>query len=303
MTFLPWSAGSIRVISVAVRSAKACGRHCLFSRAALAGWLGVGSRRGELATFAEHFSGGLFPVGLARGRERITKRYTEQPPALARAGALGLSNVGLSAGAHRRAAVGELVVRPDVIVRAAMSKRKKLFLSLAVFSVLFVVILYVSGFVRPFRITGGSMTPAIAVGDRIIMESFTFWARRPQRGDIVMIRAENMPPLQNGLLLPKRIVGLPGEHLRISEGKLYVNDLPQILRNKAGSIQYVSLPSSRYLVSGTDGVTVPDGHYFVLGDNSANSVDSRSWGVLSANCVVGRVCLCYWPSRSIGIVR
>ena len=105
------------------------------------------------------------------------------------------------------------------------------------------------------------------------------------------------------MLLPKRIVGLPADRLRLSDNQLYVNDSPLTLSNKAGQIEYVVVPGCRYLAFSTNTFTVPEGHYFVLGDNSRNSVDSRYWGALPADCIRGRVQLCFWPMRDIGIVR
>jgi signal peptidase I len=135
------------------------------------------------------------------------------------------------------------------------------------------------------------------------METFTFFARSPQRGDIVVFRAVSMPPFEDGVLYPKRIVGLPGDRLRLAEGKLYVNEVPLMLTNRDGEIRYLALPNSKYLASADQTVVVPTDHYFVLGDNTADSLDSRSAGFLPGKNVVGRLWFCYWPLGRAGSVR
>src|SRR5437764_8904412 len=98
--------------------------------------------------------------------------------------------------------------------------------------------------VRPFQVTAGSMAPEIAPGDQVVMERFTLFVRKPGRGDIVAFRADGIPPLHDGTIYPKRIVGLPGDQLRLADGKLYVNGLHVPFRNRHGEIPYVFLPGS-----------------------------------------------------------
>jgi signal peptidase I len=159
------------------------------------------------------------------------------------------------------------------------------------------------GLIRPFSVPTVAMTPAIARGDHIMMEGVTFLVRKPQRGDIVVFRRDGIASLPADAIYNKRVVGEPGERLSISDGKLYVNGRHVALRNGSGEIHYVFLPGSTYLASADDTVTVPEGHYFVLGDNSSNSSDSRNWGFLPATNVMGRVSVCFWPPSRIGAVR
>jgi signal peptidase I len=187
-------------------------------------------------------------------------------------------------------------------VRVQRKRRKRLWgVVSGVVAVLFFV--WAFGLVRPLHVTAGSMSPAIHPGDNVLVEKITFFARSPRRGDIVVFRAMGMPPFEDGILYPKRVVGLPGDHLRLAEGKLFVNEAPQTFTNRDGEIHYVSLPGSKYLVSGDEMVVVPTGHYFVLGDNTAKSLDSRFAGFLPSDNIVGRIWFCYWPHGHVGSVR
>ena len=89
----------------------------------------------------------------------------------------------------------------------------------------------------------------------------------------------------------------------ISENvKLFVNDKQISLRNALGEIAY-DLPPSFAPQATQNEVTVPSGSYFVLGDNSTNSFDSRFWGSVPSGNIVGRVSFCYWPPRRAGAVK
>jgi signal peptidase I len=151
------------------------------------------------------------------------------------------------------------------------------------------------------------MTPAIAAGDHIFAEGFTYWCRKPRRGDVLVFLTDGIPDMprsQQGQIYTKRLVGLPGETLHIEEGKLFVDGKPVTLSNAAGEIHYLPLPFSQpHLKSPTDRFTVPEGGYFVLGDNSTNSLDSRSWGVVPTENVIGRIWFCYWPLSRCGTVE
>ena len=147
------------------------------------------------------------------------------------------------------------------------------------------------------------MAPAIQAGDQVVMEHFTYLRHSPQRGDIVVFATDKIPG-RSGQKYVKRMVGLPGETLRLSDGVLYANGEPISLRNKEGEIKYTFSPSfAKYLRNAQDTVTVPPGCYFVLGDNSQRSADSRMWGFLPATSVMGRIVWCYWPPAHVGRVE
>ncbi|MDB6028637.1 MAG: signal peptidase Serine peptidase [Verrucomicrobiales bacterium] len=190
--------------------------------------------------------------------------------------------------------------RIPTLQKPKTSWRAKAFVALAVFVGLIPIILRLLGLIRPFSVPTGAMTPSVSSGDRIVMEGFTYLARKPHRGDIMVFRTDNIPLIQADSIYIKRVAGEPGDRVRISDGKLYVNEAHVSLKNSSGEIRYVGLG---YLATSNDVVTVPDNSYFVLGDNSVNSADSRYWGFVPAKNVMGRASVCYWPPQRMGAIK
>jgi signal peptidase I len=147
------------------------------------------------------------------------------------------------------------------------------------------------------------MAPTIQAGDHVMMEGLAYKGRNPRRGEIVVFSSSEIARLPPNQLYIKRLVGLPGDTLRIADGKLYVNGdyFPTI--SSTGPVHHVFLPSTMYLRSSNDTVSVPAGQYFVLGDYSANSADSRSWGFVPRENIMGKIILRYWPPTRIGSVK
>jgi signal peptidase I len=189
--------------------------------------------------------------------------------------------------------------------QAAMSRRSKLLIALALipaFVVGALFVLRICGLVRPFSVPTGAMTPAVSAGDHVVMEGMTFVTRNPRRGDVVVFRTDGIASLPPATFYVKRVAGEPGDHLRISDGKLFVNDKQVSLSNAVGQIVYDLPPHAETFSPKTD-LTVPDGCYFVLGDNSTNSFDSRFWGSVPRGNIIGRVSFCYWPPQRAGGVK
>jgi len=162
--------------------------------------------------------------------------------------------------------------------------------------------LWLGGLIRPFNVPTGAMAPAISPGDSVMMEGITYLVRKPHRGDVAVFKTDGVLMLKSGETYVKRIAGEPGDRVRIADGKLYINDLHVPLRNEKGEIAYVAPPGAMAMYLHTD-LTVPEGHYFMLGDNSANSFDSRFWGAVPAGNIMGRVAFRYWPINRVGEVR
>ena len=176
--------------------------------------------------------------------------------------------------------------------------------------------------VQAFKIPTGSMEPNLLVGDHLLVNKFVFAPvaypaerallpmRELRRGDIVVFKFPEDPERD----FIKRVIGLPGDTLELRNREVYVNG------------QKLTEPYAHYLFPvGESGeatsfdvrerygpVTVPDGHYFMMGDNRDNSQDSRYWGFLPAHYVKGRALTIYWsfeepageqPSGLAGLVR
>ena len=161
----------------------------------------------------------------------------------------------------------------------------------------FVVILLISfalvfGFVRPFvveafYIPSQSMVPTLKVQDRVLVNKFIYRFSEPERRDIVVFQSVE----GGGEDLIKRVVGLPGDEIAVRGGRLFVNGEPQ-------TEPYVN---KRFPDRSTAAPTrVPKGHYFMMGDNRANSRDSRYFGPVPEKNIEGEAFLRFWPLDRIG---
>ena len=190
-------------------------------------------------------------------------------------------------------------------MRAGKSRHTRFLIVLALLPLVFIgplIGLRICGLVRPFSVPTGAMTPAVSAGDHVLVEGVSFLSREPQRGDIVVFRTDGIASISKATFYVKRIAAEPGEHVRISDGKLFVDGKQVSLSNAVGEIEYNSRPGFGRLSPQTE-VTVRSGCYFVLGDNSTNSFDSRFWGSVPRRNIIGRVAFCYWPPHRIGAVK
>ena len=150
----------------------------------------------------------------------------------------------------------------------------------------------------PYKIPTGSMHPVLMEGDRIFVDKISYRFRPPQRGDIVVFKY----PLDRKKDFVKRLVGLGGETVEIREGQLYVNgarlERPHLFANQF----YYNREDWNYGKIGQV-VPVPASHYFVLGDNSAQSSDSRNWGFVPVRDVIGKAVLIWWPPPRFRILK
>lgn len=158
------------------------------------------------------------------------------------------------------------------------------------------------GYVTPLYISTADMAPAITAGDHVLVDHFTYKSHKPERGDVVVFTVDKGEALEAGTYV-MRIVGLPGETLRITDVGLMIDDKPTVLRNVAGKIHYSLLEEAVFLSPKVESVMVPKDNYFMMGDNTNGSKDSRFWGFLPTNKVTGKVVFCFWPSTKMGMVK
>ncbi|MEP6483462.1 MAG: signal peptidase I [Rudaea sp.] len=204
------------------------------------------------------------------------------------------------------------------------------------FPVILIVLLFRSFVAEPFKIPSGSMMPTLLVGDFILVNKFAYGMRlpvigtkvlpigEPQRGDVFVFRYPNPEhdPKKEGIDYIKRVIGLPGDEITYRNKTLYINgtQVPQTSlgpfigsgdegRKMAGAeLHDEMLPGSEHkvlesnmLMAGREGTwRVPAGHYFAMGDNRDNSEDSRYWGFVPEQNVVGRA-FAIWMNWDGGI--
>ncbi len=142
--------------------------------------------------------------------------------------------------------------------------------------------------IQPFYVKGASMEPNFHDYEYLIIDEISFRFRNPQRGEIIVFRS----PYKYSDYYIKRIIGLPAERIVIENGEIYIYNE----KFKDG----IKLDESEYLepgvkTSGKVDITLSQDQYFVLGDNRNSSLDSRSFGPILRNQIIGRVWIRGWP--------
>ena len=203
------------------------------------------------------------------------------------------------------------------------------------FPVLFIVLILRSFLVEPFQIPSTSMVPTLKVGDFILVNKFTYGIRLPvirtkvldindpERGDVMVF----FPPHQKRYFI-KRVIGLPGDTIRYANNELYINGeklaaefiatdtskpldpndfckrsrqeyqlFEEVIDGDGHQMRRCTLPIA---YPGDRSWTVPEGHYFMMGDNRDNSSDSRDWGMVPEENIVGKAFAIWmhWESLS-----
>ena len=181
------------------------------------------------------------------------------------------------------------------------------------FPVLFIVFFLRSFLVEPFQIPSGSMIPTLEIGDFILVNKFAYGLRipvvnkvfipveKPKRGDVMVF----FPPHQPETYYIKRVIGLPGDEISYVDHVLTING--KVVPEKLQAMFPVGNPQLRLVTETLDGKEftaykhlmpgylsirgswkVPEGHYFMMGDNRDSSSDSRAWGFVSEDAIVGK---------------
>ena len=169
-----------------------------------------------------------------------------------------------------------------LIVNMGKMKLRDIIIVLAIAASIFLLTRLV---IQNFVVDGSSMEPNMSSGQWVLVNKLAYKVGDPARGDVVVF---NSPSPSGPPVLIKRIIGLPGETVKIQAGKVYIN-------NKLLTESYISgstpAPGSW---------TMGDNEYFVMGDNRNNSSDSRSWGTLDRSMMIGKAWLRIWPFSAWG---
>ncbi len=137
------------------------------------------------------------------------------------------------------------------------------------------------------RVDGSSMDPTLANGEFVLVNKLAYRLGSPERGDVIVFYFPRDPNQE----YIKRLIGLPGDVIKIANGRVYVNG------------QQLTEPYIAAEPTYSGEWTVPQGHYFVLGDNRNNSYDSHNWGPVPADYVIGKSILIYWPMARFGLIE
>ena len=170
--------------------------------------------------------------------------------------------------------------RRSGIMRILLDALETLLLSV----VLFALINSVSARIR---VDGFSMEPTLETGEFVIVNKLAYKLGEPKVGDVIVFHYPRDPQQE----FIKRIIGLPGDNVRIADGKVYVNDA----EIEEPYISAAPVYESEWIV--------PEGALFVLGDNRNNSSDSHNWGPVPIENVIGKAIFVYWPPKNWGSIK
>lgn len=184
----------------------------------------------------------------------------------------------------------EQTINPSALVEKKPSRIKVFLENIAYIGAAIILAVLVQHFlIRPFIVNGGSMDPTLKTGNYLLIDRLTYRFNAPERGDVIVFKA---PPEPDKYFV-KRIIGLPGE-------TVVINGTTVTIVNAANP-KGVTLSEPFIAHPKTDSMTVvvPEGEYFVMGDNRAGSFDSRSWGTLPEKNIGGRALVRLLPLNTI----
>jgi signal peptidase I len=167
--------------------------------------------------------------------------------------------------------------------------------------------------VKPFRIPSESMVPTLEVTQRVLVDRVSFRFSEPERGDIVVFKPpagadtgecglEPHPsdapcprptPQRSDTNFIKRIVGEPGDRLRVEAGRVFID-------GKLQDESFIHPSTDCPICNLPREIEIPAGHFFMMGDNRGESADSREWGPVPKEWIIGNAFFTYWPPNRIG---
>jgi signal peptidase I len=162
-----------------------------------------------------------------------------------------------------------------------------------IFLIVFAIIYFFVG--QLFEVVGNSMLPTFQDKEQLVAEKISINTSNMKRGDVIIFKNIN----ENNRLLIKRIVGLPEESIRIQDGKVFINEeelSEDYLKDDTVTI------GKRVLEEGLE-YKIPEDSYVVMGDNREESNDSREWGYVKKENIVGKVVLVYYPLQNFRFIK
>ena len=157
-----------------------------------------------------------------------------------------------------------------------------------------VIALVITHFIRPTLVQGSSMYPTLEEKDYLIINRVAYKREEPKRGDIIVFKTELLQDNGKKKDLVKRVIGLPGDHIKINAQEVYLN----------GELLEEEYISPTVVTEGNIDITIPEGTIFVMGDNRQHSMDSRDpdVGLVKIDDIMGKVIVRLLPFNKIGKV-
>lgn len=187
---------------------------------------------------------------------------------------------------------------PRTVGRKALTILRELALMLVVVGL---AVVLTRATVENIAVNGVSMDPTLHAGERVLVNKVAYRFSTPQRGDVVIAREP-----EQQVAVVKRLVGLPGDELTIEEGQLFINGQlfsePYVPPADFVPAPVYAVPTAADIAQGDGRWLIPEGHYFLLGDDRNFSTDSRAFGPISADAIRGKVQLLVWPPKRWDIV-
>jgi len=172
----------------------------------------------------------------------------------------------------------------------------------AILAILIFLALYLF-LVRPHQIRGDSMLPNFRNGEYLLTEmvSYNLLKKEPQRGEVVVFRSPEQPNLD----FIKRVIALPNEKVKLENGKVFIinQEHPEGFLLEEDYLEEGTATEGRRTIKDGEVFSTGDSGYVVIGDNRERSSDSREWGVIGKESMIGKVWLRYWPPEAVALIK
>ena len=159
-------------------------------------------------------------------------------------------------------------------------------------SLFIVIYLFIA---QPNQVKGESMMPTFQNGNYIFTSKVTYKLRNPQRGDVIVFHSPGNPDIE----YIKRVIGLPGDTVLLKNTEVFVNGR----KLNEPYTSDITLPLPNGYAQEDVPISVPEDYYFVMGDNRPHSSDSRDFGPITYESIIGQVFYRYFPTDKMGIIR